>query len=611
MVVVTVIFAIITPMTFFFFSSANSDKAETQKVQVEGIGDSLTTMAEDMYMSPGLSKRHTKFDIPDNVRNISLEGRKTLVFEIGDEGKKEHMIFDSDVPIAFQSDESLIAGGYITLYKAEDAVAICVGECDCNASEAGYCNDNVDNDCDGWTDICDNECPGTTDADGDGWTLECGIPDCNDSRSDVHPNAYEICGDGIDQDCDGFDKACPNSTACGSCASLGYECGIQTDGCFMSIDCGSCSGAEVCINAQCCDSNYGNACAGTDCINNEIQCDGSCGFDSFSPYGTPCNGGADTCDGAGNCCTLDSYSACYSGDRYWYDSCNNLGAQREACSYGCVSDLCCGSNYGNSCGSNECVNEEYQCDGSCGFVSNEPITTTCSGGAGNCDGAGNCCVSDSYSACYSGDRYWYDSCNNLGAQREACSYGCDSDLCCGSNYGNSCGSNECVNEEYQCDGSCGFVSNVSNGVACTGGTCDGAGNCVPSCTTHSYSGCDSGDRWWYNSCGVKEDKRENCNYGCSSNKCLAKCFSQGGWLPNNAAKECNAGQPTCSGSAFGPTGLSQGQCLSWCTGLTSDHTGTAICQYWVNVGTPNCAIIYTDGVVGWGTVNSHYLNCHT
>lgn len=44
------------------------------------------------------------------------------------------------------------------------------------------------------------------DDDGDGYTDNQG--DCNDSNSKVHPGAPEICGDGIDQDCNGTDLVC-------------------------------------------------------------------------------------------------------------------------------------------------------------------------------------------------------------------------------------------------------------------------------------------------------------------------------------------------------------------------------------------------------------------
>ena len=83
---------------------------------------------------------------------------------------------------------------------------------DCNDNDATIypgaveiCGDGIDQDCSGM----DLEClpdPNEVDDDGDGFTENEG--DCNDSDTTIFPGAIEICGDGIDQDCDGSDLEC-------------------------------------------------------------------------------------------------------------------------------------------------------------------------------------------------------------------------------------------------------------------------------------------------------------------------------------------------------------------------------------------------------------------
>ena len=70
------------------------------------------------------------------------------------------------------------------------------------------------------------------DRDGDGFTIKQG--DCNDTDPRINPAGTEICGDGIDQDCDGKDLPCkvlldvpyePNhesTKGCGTCCSSSF-----------------------------------------------------------------------------------------------------------------------------------------------------------------------------------------------------------------------------------------------------------------------------------------------------------------------------------------------------------------------------------------------------
>ncbi|MDY6903917.1 MAG: DNRLRE domain-containing protein, partial [Thermodesulfobacteriota bacterium] len=85
-----------------------------------------------------------------------------------------------------------------------------INDGDCDDTDASIhpdaldiCGDGIDQDCSG----SDAICPEDIDDDNDGYTENQG--DCKDFDPSVNPGAPEICGDGIDQDCDGSDLLCP------------------------------------------------------------------------------------------------------------------------------------------------------------------------------------------------------------------------------------------------------------------------------------------------------------------------------------------------------------------------------------------------------------------
>lgn len=129
------------------------------------------------------------------------------------------------------------------------------------------CTDTIDNDCNGLVDGQDPgavDCPvepTCTDVDGDSYAVEggsCGPVDCNDSDPGVNPGSDEICGDSIDNDCDsaideGCDAACPDAdgdgyldAACGGTDCDDTDAAINpaaTEICGNDID-ENCNGAS-------------------------------------------------------------------------------------------------------------------------------------------------------------------------------------------------------------------------------------------------------------------------------------------------------------------------------------------------------------------------------
>lgn len=127
------------------------------------------------------------------------------------------------------------------------------------------------------------DCVGFTDADNDGWAAQ---SECNDNAATIYPNAPDVCGDNLDNDCDGqVDENAP----------IWFE-DLDLDGFGSSV------------SQQSCTQPAGYVQDGGDCDDSEMD---------LNPGANElCNGIDDNCDGQvdeGCGCTVGSVEACYSG----------------------------------------------------------------------------------------------------------------------------------------------------------------------------------------------------------------------------------------------------------------------------------------------------------
>jgi len=100
-------------------------------------------------------------------------------------------VVDAVVSVFTPGDESGSGDESLVVTETDEGVLVDVGDVDLDETDLGglYCRDY---DLDGY-----NQSGGG-----------CGDVDCDDSSSLVYPGAVEVCGNGVDEDCDGVDEGC-------------------------------------------------------------------------------------------------------------------------------------------------------------------------------------------------------------------------------------------------------------------------------------------------------------------------------------------------------------------------------------------------------------------
>jgi hypothetical protein len=157
---------------------------------------------------------------------------------------------------------------------------------------------------------------GCVDVDGDGhWDAACGGTDCNDAIADSFPGNPEICADGIDQDCSGYDlltdldqdgdltPLCGGSDCDDNDPAVNSVLDADGDGFVGCDECDDSNAATYPGATELCDGEDNDCDGSGDLVDDtdgdgDTTCDGDCNDDDASVESLDADGdGVDTCSG--------------------------------------------------------------------------------------------------------------------------------------------------------------------------------------------------------------------------------------------------------------------------------------------------------------------------